>query len=141
MNFNKVVIIVSGVSGAGKSTFAKFLEELGGSDDTIICTADDYFMTNEEYKFDATKLGYAHNECKTKFTNALKFEVPLVIVANTNTKPSDRHVYANLAKKYEYTVFSVCMENINGTKGIHNVPPETLMKQSAQLRNSLNLYL
>ncbi len=53
----KVLYIVRGIPGSGKSTFAK---QLVGAD-FLVCEADKYFMVDGEYKFDATKLKQAHD--------------------------------------------------------------------------------
>ena len=49
----KKLILVRGCSGSGKTTFAGLLSE-------YVISADDYFTKNGEYKFDATKLHFAH---------------------------------------------------------------------------------
>jgi len=46
----KNLVIVRGLPGAGKSSFAKLL----GS---AICTADDYFIKNGKYNWTASKIG------------------------------------------------------------------------------------
>ena len=52
----KQLILLRGLPGSGKSTFAK---SLGG----IHIEADQYFMQDGEYKFDASQLKHAHNYC------------------------------------------------------------------------------
>jgi hypothetical protein len=36
--------------------------------------------------------------------------------------------YIELAKKYEYTVFTIIVENRHGGKNVHGVPDEVLTK-------------
>jgi len=88
----KKVIILSGVSGSGKSTYAKKLwNELEPGQYSTIVSADDYFMASDgeclEYKFDPSKLGIAHGVCFRNFLEAIDSEkgYSLVIVDNTNT--------------------------------------------------------
>ena len=50
---DKVLIIVRGIPGCGKSTFAELL----GS---AICTADDFHMKDGEYKWIQERVGLAH---------------------------------------------------------------------------------
>lgn len=138
LNFQRVVIILRGCSGASKSTFADYLRYTS-VDSPVICTADDYFMVNGEYKFDATKLGEAHSQCRFKFEQALLDEKELVIVANTSTTTKEIQPYLDLAAAKGYTVFSVVMENRHGGKDSHNVPEQTLISQETKLRNSLKL--
>lgn len=149
LDFNKVIIVLRGVSGSGKSSVAEYLAELyrigsdGKSGDStqrcVVCTADDYFLVNGEYKFDFTKLGQAHAQCLSKFEKALIDKIELVIVANTNTKESEINPYIKLARASGYTVLSLVVENRHANKSIHSVPEETLTKQAENLKNSLKL--
>jgi len=118
---NKNLIILRGLPGAGKSTFAELIS--GGNAD-IVCTADDYFMVDGEYKFDPAKLATAHSLCREKCENLMKKDAPLVIVANTNVREQYFEEYINMAKKYGYRWFSIVVENRHGGKSIHNVPAE-----------------
>lgn len=134
----KTVIILRACSGAGKSTFAGFIKS-NNKNATTICCADDFFMQNGEYKFDARKLGAAHSFCKKTFLNALEQNIPTVIVANTNTKTQDFLYYMDLASEFGYVVFSLVVENRHGNKNIHDVPFEVLNKQKDNIINSLKL--
>jgi gluconate kinase len=144
---NKKVIILRGVSGCGKSTLAQYISDLYNLtyedrvdvQNSVICTADDYFMKDGEYVFDVTKLGRCHEYCQDKFENALRAEVGLVICANTNTKERDFKFYVDKAAEYGYDVFSLIVENRHGNKDSHNVPEETLKKQEEGIKNSLKL--
>ncbi len=51
-------IILSGISGAGKSTY---IDERYPT--APMCSADTYFTTDGVYKFDATRLGEVHAQC------------------------------------------------------------------------------
>ena len=131
----KIAIIVCGASGSGKSRFSELIRSFN-PDDSAICAADDYFVVQGEYNFDPKRLGDAHRYCQTKFKGCCEMGVSIVIVANTSTRFKDRELYYNIAKENGYTVYSIGMENLNGTKDIHNVPDETLARQKNQLRNS-----
>lgn len=147
---NKVVIILRSCSGAGKSTFAKYLKSLidgednNGrvyvSDNCVTCEADDYYLEKYgRYKWSPQEIGLAHKWCQEKFKKALHDGVPLVICSNTSTKNSEVDFYLNLAKEFGYQVFCMLMENRNETKNIHNVPEETLLKQERNIKESLKL--
>lgn len=141
-NFNRVFLLLRGVSGSGKTTYADYLKSLFNTDftrDCIICTADEYFEQDGEYKFDPTKLGAAHKYCYDKFFNGLKANTELIIVANTSTRESECKPYLDAARAHGYTVFSLVVENVNGTKDVHNVPEETLNKQKQRLLSSIKL--
>lgn len=131
------VIILKSVSGAGKSTFAEFLAHHTAAE---ICCADDYFTNYKgEYNFDASKLGEAHRKCKEKFQLAIRSERETIIVANTNTTDKDCRHYEEWAETYNYTVFSVIIENRHGNSDVHGVPDEVKDRQEKNLRNSMRL--
>lgn len=126
----RTVVICRGVSGAGKSAFAKFL---GG----VICCADDFFMEDGKYNFDATKLKLAHEACRIKFEEAIRRGESRVVVANTNTQNWEFEPYMNFAKEHGYTVFSLIVENRHGGENVHGVPLEVLEKQAQRFHIKL----
>lgn len=129
------VIILRGVSGSGKSTFAKLFSN------SCICTADDFFYDKDgNYKFDATKLDRAHASCRDKFDDAVKDPtVDNIVIANTNTKPYDYSYYANQGKKHGMNVFFVILENRHGNINVHNVPEVSLQKQHDAIMRDIKL--
>lgn len=101
----KVIIVLSGVSGAGKSTYAKRLsDKLSGlriSND--ICSADHYFEDSfGNYKFDTTKLGLAHQSCKDKCELLCQLAVNVIIIDNTSLNYKEISPYCAIAEKYKY---------------------------------------
>ena len=134
-NTDRSVILLRGVSGAGKSTVAKLFAE-----PKVVCTADDYFEKGGEYDFDPSKLGQAHTECQNKFECALQDpNVKNIIVANTNVKPSDYKYYVDVAAKHGVKVISLVIENRHGGKNVHGVPDFVLDRQRNSLQNDLSL--
>ena len=82
------VIILSGISGSGKSTFAKEHAR------SVIVSADHYFIRNGIYKFDPSKLGEAHGTCFKNYirllqTGELTSNPRKIIVDNTCTTESE----------------------------------------------------
>ncbi|MEG1581928.1 MAG: hypothetical protein RR334_02065, partial [Clostridia bacterium] len=66
----KKIIIIRGISGSGKTTFAIKLKSLFAErgEDCEICEADDYFTgTDGQYNFNPNLLSQAHNACYSKF--------------------------------------------------------------------------
>ena len=126
---DKNLILVRGISGSGKSTFAK-----------LICNqhveADMFFELNGKYKFDPSKLKQAHEWCKNKAEGWMK-DGYNVVVSNTFSQEWEMQPYFELAKKYGYMVHTLIKENRHEGKNIHNVPEEKL----EQMKNRFELKL
>lgn len=115
----KSLVIVRGVSGSGKTTFAeRFFPK--------VYSADDYFMKDGEYRFDASKLKRAHNYCYSCVLGEMMKGTPEIAVANTFTREWEFKKYVDLAKDCGYTVFTVIVENRHGGENVHGVPEETV---------------
>ena len=132
----KVLYIVRGIPGSGKSTFAK---TLGG----IHIEADQYFVDSEgNYNFDGSKIKLAHEYCKAQTeawmkTDGDQVNVDKIAISNTFTQEWELETYFELAKKYGYKVFSVIIETRHKNKNEHNVPEEKV----EQMRNRFNIKL
>lgn len=128
----KVLYIVRGLPGSGKSTFAT---ELVGAP-YLVCEADQYFIdkVTGAYNFDKDKIGAAHGYCKNKVETYMKDSLAndqfyrKIAVSNTFTQEWEMQPYFDLARKYGYKVFSVIVENRHGGSNVHSVPAETLDK-------------
>ena len=135
------LIILSGVSGAGKSTFADIIA--AGRDQwhqVKIFSTDDFFMVNGEYKFDGSKLPLFHDLCHMMVEDAMDVDhVDTIIVANTFTEVEHMDPYIELAKKYEYNVHTLIVENRHESKSVHNVPDHVLEIQKANLLKGIKL--
>jgi len=119
----KNLILVRGISGSGKSTFADLVGDVAYS-------ADQYFTDeNGNYNFDASKLNVAHGRCITFTEGAMKDGVEKICVANTLTTTWEMKPYYKLAKKYGYRVFSIIVENRHDGTNVHDVPAAVLQKQ------------
>jgi predicted kinase len=115
----KILIIVRGIPGCGKSEFAKILSD-------YICTADDFHMEDGEYKWTVERAGLAHTWCQKKCEGFMKEGFSPVVVANTSTTKKELKPYYDLAIGYKYKVFCVIVENRHGGKNIHSVPEVTV---------------
>jgi len=131
----KELILLRGLPGAGKSTFAQFFRTLYWFE------ADKYFEDEEgNYNFDPTKLRNAHQWCKDRVEFVMNapngFPPELVVVSNTFTQEWEMEAYYELAKKYGYRVYSVIVENRHNGVNKHGVPAEKLeqMKNRFQIK-------
>ena len=135
----KVLTLVRGLPGSGKSTFANFVWN-----DYAICEADKFFYDKEgNYNFDASKLKQVHEWCRNEVETRMKDNeanpqyYPEIVVSNTFTQEWEMEAYYELAKKYNYLVISIIVENRHGGKNVHGVPEEKL----EQMRNRFQIKL
>jgi len=131
----KQLILLRGLPGSGKSTFAK---TLGG----IHIEADQYFMRNGVYEFDASQLKNAHNYCQSQTRawmshNGEQISTDKIIVSNTFTQEWEMDAYFELAYEFGYQVFSLIVENRHGGMNVHGVPADKL----EQMRNRFEIEL
>lgn len=125
----KYLFLVRGLPGAGKTSFSKIIWS-----DGVIFEADKYFENNGVYNFEASKVKEAHAWCKNQveqsmIKNQTKPQYfPEIVVSNTFTQEWELEDYIKLAKKYNYKLISLIVENRHGNKSIHNVPDSTLEK-------------
>ena len=126
------VIILSGVSGSGKSTYArKHFPE------AIRLSADDYFLQDAKWNFDPTKLTEAHAECFSKFlfhlaSPASKEEV--IVVDNTNCSAWEiaPYVLAATSFGFEHEIITLFVPwnklEECARRNVHNVPTNVISK-------------
>lgn len=143
------LIILRGVSGAGKSTYAKHLVEIyeqafsvskgyGGRVKHI--EADQFFYDGlGNYNFDTNKLQHAHNWCKSTVQAAMSVGLEVIIVSNTSTTEKELEPYIELAEIFDYETTSLVVENRHGNTDVHAVPENVKQKQAMRLKNNLKL--
>lgn len=124
------LIIVRGVPGSGKSTFAGLIGR-------AICCADDWFMRDGIYTWSPDKVSAAHDWSQRKCRRFMKANVERIVVANTSTREREMKPYMDLAKQFGYRVFTVIVETRHGNKSVHNVPEESLEKMRARFQINL----
>jgi NEDD4-binding protein 2 len=134
----KTLILLRGLPGSGKSTFANYMFS------NNIFEADQYFYDEDgNYNFDASKLYEAHKWCQLRVEHAMEDNLESngmyfseIVVSNTSTTEKELEPYLELAKKYDYQVVSLIVENRHGNKSVHNVPEETIerMKQRFSIK-------
>ena len=133
----KILYLLRGLPGSSKSTLAK---QLGGTH----FETDNYFLDdNKNYKFDGSKLREAHQWCQDLVSDAMLLNHTTghndtIVVSNTFTKEWEMKPYIDMAKDWEYRVFSIIVENRHGGVNQHGVPDEKLQQMNDRFEIKLN---
>lgn len=136
----KVVAVVRGLPGSGKSNLAQQVGQVRG--EGLICSADAYFLQDLDgeptYQFDPTKMKDAHRHCAMMFEEALALEAPTIIVDNTNIRPKEFSEYVADAHERGYKTMVVgiqCRSDADAEmffrRCVHGVPLNGIMKMKA----------
>ena len=122
-----IVYILRGLPGQGKSTVA---QDLGGE----VVSADDYFVVDGKYEFDATKLKEAHKYARELFQIHLDNAVEKIVVDNTNTQEWEFKDYKEKALERDYKVIELIVGTRNVDESVerntHNVPRTVIRKMA-----------
>ncbi len=124
----KKLVLVRGLPGSGKSTFADMLSELAGFQSFSL---DTFFMDEKgNYAFDFKRNHLAYKDCQNKVEIAMKAEAPRILVDQTFALLWEIQPYLELGKKYSYQIFVCTMENRHEGENIHGITDEQLVKMS-----------
>ncbi len=118
------LIILRGISGSGKSTYADNVLTEGNESTTVIVSADDHFMKDGEYVFNPAELPEAHRRCFMNCDDYLDAGWD-VIVDNTNTSLWEISPYMMLAQKHraEVEIHHVLADpEVAAARNTHGVP-------------------
>ena len=128
----KELFLLRGLPGAGKSTLAKSIE-------AYHVEADMFFVhgVTNEYKFDASKLGKAHEWCQSVVDVCMSDKLRKIAVSNTFTQEWEMQPYFDLAEKYGYRVYSLICENRHSGVNQHGVPEDKLVQMKNRFEISL----
>lgn len=134
---NNLFIVLRGVPGSGKSTFARSVKKDCDRNNVVckIFSTDDWFSQNGG--FDPTKLVEAHEWNFNRTVEAFKEKVQVVILDNTNIQRSHFHKYIIQAERYLYNVeeriigkFGLDNLEVYYHRCIHNVPFGTIRRMA-----------
>lgn len=129
------LILVRGLPGCGKSTFAEIISENGKYP---VHSIDEYFTNeNGEYHFEFQNNHIAYKNCETITEKSMQTNREKIIVDNTFTLDWEIEPYFKLAQKYNYNVFVLTVENRHNGKNKHNVSEEQLLKMAEKYKVKL----
>jgi predicted kinase len=127
----KVLYIVRGVPGSGKTTLAKQLT-------ANVFEADHYFYDNDgNYNFIPSEIKEAHKECQQFVGYAMESGIEKIAVSNTFTQEWEMEPYFELAKKHGFNVFTIIVENRHGGLNQHGVSEDKI----EQMKNRFEIKL
>jgi len=158
----KKAIILSGVSGSGKSTYIqKMIEEFrkqekgevyepmlddfpNYNEKSFSIVSADHFFTNSygEYKFFPAGLSTAHASCFRHFIESLQNGVPYVFADNTNCSAIEMSPYVLAANAFGYQHEIVRLRGSLGkchARNIHQVPLRSIENQMEKFVHSYDL--
>ena len=126
------LILVRGVSGAGKSTIAPMFKN------DVLVSTDDFFLDEYgEYVFDANSLVINHQFCQIAVKMMMKDNEELIVVHNTFTADWEMDAYFDLAREHGYAVHTIIVENRHGSKNVHDVPQDVIKAQKERFSVTL----
>ena len=135
----KKVFLTRGLPGSGKSTWAR-----KQSGYPALMSADDYFMSSGEYKFDPSLLGEAHKDCFRRFLQTLTEGSSQELASNAGAGTTaivhntfiqawelSPYVLAGETFGYEVTIVNLhCTVEQSIARNVHNVPENTIRRMA-----------
>jgi len=115
------LILVRGLPGSGKSTFAHMMSHHG----FLHVEADMFFVGPDGYKFNGLKIADAHDWCQKEVVRALDHGEN-VIVSNTFTQKWEIEPYQKMVEKTGCKLTIIKMEGNYGS--VHGIPEIALQK-------------
>lgn len=137
-NYTGDLILLRGVPGCGKTTLGRTILKCLSTDEPDVISADDFFIDEKgNYNFDGLRLKEAHIQSEQRCADKMKNEILRIVVANTFTQEWEMEKYYEMAKRYNYRVFTVIVENRHDGTNVHNVPAEKVKQMKKRFQISL----
>ncbi|MCL1137013.1 AAA family ATPase [Shewanella pneumatophori] len=107
-NYQGLAIIMRGLPGSGKSywveEYIKGLPKSQSDEQVKVCSTDEFFYQEGQYKFNPKELSKYHQLNLTRFIHAIANKVPVVICDNTNMAQWEFDGYCKAAKAEGYQI-------------------------------------
>lgn len=131
------LIILRGISGSGKSTFADFLSRLGGLDnDAQKFEADQWFVDNDE-PWNPRYLQTAHEWCQAEVKKSLQAGY-ITVVSNTTTTKKELDPYIKIARDLDVKYFVLIADG--DYNNVHDVSTPKVEQQARRMYfNNINM--
>ena len=113
------LVLIRGLPGSGKSTLAKAM------DGYVHYEADMFFLVNDKFVYDGTKISQAHDWCVAS-TKAALHDGKRVVVSNTFSKLWELQRYVELGFPLEI------VEAQGNWESIHDVPKDKIEMMKAR---------
>lgn len=113
------LVLIRGLPGSGKTTMAKVLAEVGFEH----YEADQFFMVDGVYRYDASRIRDAHDWCQRKTREALA-SGRRVVVSNTFTRLQEMEPYRAMTSNVHV------IEAKGRWQNVHGVPNERLRQMA-----------
>lgn len=130
-----VLVIIRGVSGSGKSTFAEMLVE-SFEGNSCRFEADQWFVENDE-PWNPRYLATAHEWCRESVKQSLK-DGYITVVSNTTTTKKELDPYIKIAQELGVPYYIIIADG--DYTNVHDVPIVKVEKQVRQFYfNNINM--
>ena len=123
MEDKNTLVIMRGLPGAGKSTYA------AENFNSLVISADDWFMTEDgEYDFRPWEIGRAHEDCKLRLLKAMQKGLYTIVLDNTHTQWWEAEFPIAMAEAFGYKVKIIdlfdggCTDEELAARTSHGVP-------------------
>jgi predicted kinase len=107
---DRVLYLMQGVPGSGKSTIARMIQESYGGGAVILSTDDFRLAPDGSYTFDMAENAKYHQMCQRRAAELMQEGAPVLIIDNTNIQEWQAHPYLVLAEIWGYTVQVVSVD-------------------------------
>lgn len=132
VEYQPLVVILRGMYGSGKSTFANELvfQAISNSLTACVCSADHYFTdVFGQYNYSGNEIEDAHAYCLHRFHMAFEEPYSLIVVDNTNLAMDDFRAYYDFAvnrpaelKVVEFECPNVATAHNFRNRSAHDIP-------------------